>query len=332
MLATSPDLPADDLILVTGGAGFIGSHIVDHLAACGCRVVVADLLRHDGKWRNLAEASLHDLVRPEALFDWLARNRDKVAAVVHMAAISTTTEPDVDRYVATNIRLTLDLWQWCAANQTRFIYASSAATYGDGSAGFADSESPAALAKLRPLNPYGWSKHFVDRRLIDDVRRGLSAPPQWAGLKFFNVYGDHETHKGPMQSMVAKLLPVIRAGDAVTLFRSHNPQYADGGQLRDFVYVKDCVAVVMWLLKNSSISGLYNVGTGAARSFLDLARAIYAHLGCEPNIRFVDTPEALRRQYQYFTQADLSKLRAAGFSAPFYTLEGGVQDYIDNLR
>lgn len=321
----------DDLILVTGGAGFIGSHIVYDLAAAGLRVVVADLLRQDGKWRNIAAAQLHDLVRPDTLFDWLAHNGGRVAAVVHMAAISTTTEPDIDRYVANNIRLTLDLWRWCAANQTRFIYASSAATYGDGNAGFADDESPSALAELRPLNAYGWSKHVVDRRLIDDVARGLPTPPQWAGLKFFNVYGAHEVHKGPMQSMVAKIVPAIRAGEAVTLFRSHNPQYADGGQLRDFIYVKDCRAVVSWLLETPSVSGLYNVGTGAARSFLDLAVAVYARLGREPDIRFVDTPAALRAQYQYFTEADISKLRAAGFTAPFHTLESGVGDYIDGL-
>jgi len=321
----------DDLILVTGGAGFIGSHIIHNLAAAGLRVVVADLLRDDGKWRNIATAPLHDLIRPETLFEWLAHNFGKVAAIIHMAAISTTTEPDVDRYVASNIRLTLDLWQWCAANQTRFIYASSAATYGDGSAGFADDENPSALAKLRPLNPYGWSKHVVDRRLIDDVTRGMSTPPQWAGLKFFNVYGPHEAHKGPMQSMIAKIVPLIRAGEPVTLFRSHHPRYADGGQLRDFVYVKDCVAVVSWLLQNPSANGLYNVGTGAARSFLDLAKAVYAQLGCEPDIRFVDTPSALRPQYQYFTEADIRKLRAAGFTAPFHTLESGVADYIGSL-
>jgi ADP-L-glycero-D-manno-heptose 6-epimerase len=321
----------DDLILVTGGAGFIGSHIVCDLAAAGLRVVVTDLLRQDGKWQNIAAAQLHDLVRPDTLFDWLAHNGGRVAAVVHMAAISTTTEPDIDRYVANNIRLTLDLWRWCAANQTRFIYASSAATYGDGSDGFADDESPSALAELRPLNAYGWSKHIVDRRLIDDVTRGLPTPPQWAGLKFFNVYGAHEIHKGPMQSMVAKIVPVIRAGEAVTLFRSHNPQYADGGQLRDFVYVKDCRAVVSWLLETPSVSGLYNVGTGTARSFLDLAVAVYARLGREPDICFVDTPAALRAQYQYFTEADIRKLRAAGYTAPFHTLESGVGDFIDGL-
>jgi ADP-L-glycero-D-manno-heptose 6-epimerase len=322
---------ADGLILVTGGAGFIGSHIVADLAETGRRVVVADLLRSDGKWRNLAAAALHDLIRPDALFPWLAQKAGDIAAIIHMAAISTTTEPDVDRYVAANIRLTLDLWQWCATHRTRFVYASSAATYGDGAAGFADDASPAGLARLHPLNPYGWSKHVVDRRIIDDVTRGRPTPPQWAGLKFFNVYGAHETHKGPMQSMVSKLAPVISAGRPVDLFRSHNPHYADGGQLRDFVYVKDCVAVVRWLLHNPGVSGIYNVGTGQTRSFVDLALAVYANLGREPDIRFIDTPEALRAQYQYFTQAEIGKLRAAGFNGSFHSLEDGIADCIDSL-
>jgi ADP-L-glycero-D-manno-heptose 6-epimerase len=329
-MAAFEDLGGDDLVVVTGGAGFIGSHIVLDLAAGGLRVVVSDRLRSEGKWRHIAAAQLHDLIRPEALFEWLGRHGAKVAAIVHMAAIATTTETDVDRYVASNIRLTLDLWQWCAAHRSRFIYASSAATYGAGSAGFADDQSPSALAALCPLNPYGWSKHVVDRRVIDDVVRGLPTPPQWAGLKFFNVYGAHETHKGPMQSMVAKILPVIEAGEPVTLFRSHNPRYRDGGQLRDFVYVKDCVAVVRWLLENPTISGLFNVGTGTARSFLDLVGAVYAQLACPRKIRFVDTPAALRDQYQYFTQADMTKLRAAGFVPAFHTLEGGIEDYVES--
>jgi len=181
------DFGGDDLIVVTGGAGFIGSHVVTDLAAAGLRVVAADLLRTGGKWRNLAAAPLHDLVRPEALFDWLGRHGGKVAAIVHMGAISSTTESDIDKLAAANVRLSLDLWEWCTVNRTRLIYASSAATYGDGSAGFVDDESPAALAALRPLNAYGWSKHLVDRRIADDVVRGRPVPPQWAGLKFFNV-------------------------------------------------------------------------------------------------------------------------------------------------
>jgi ADP-L-glycero-D-manno-heptose 6-epimerase len=262
---------------------------------------------------------------------WLGRHGDKVAAIVHMAAISSTTEKDVDKFVETNIRLTLDLWDWCAAHAVRLIYASSAATYGQGRAGFSDEQSRTALAALRPLNAYGWSKHVVDCRVVDDVVRGHAAPRQWAGLKFFNVYGPNETHKGGMQSLVSKILPTVRAGESVTLFRSHDPGYPDGGQLRDFVYVKDCVAVVSWLLGHPETSGLFNVGTGTARSFLDLVRAVCAVVGCTPNIRFIDTPEKLRAQYQYFTRADITKLRRAGFDALFYSLEDGVRDYLGQL-
>jgi ADP-L-glycero-D-manno-heptose 6-epimerase len=321
----------DDLIVVTGGAGFIGSNIVLQLAKAGERVVVCDLFRSGEKWRNIAAAWLHDIVRPDDLPQWLGRHGDKVAAIVHMAAISSTTEKDVDKFVETNIRLTLDLWDWCAAHAVRLIYASSAATYGQGRAGFSDEQSRTALAALRPLNAYGWSKHVVDCRVVDDVVRGHAAPRQWAGLKFFNVYGPNETHKGGMQSLVSKILPTVRAGESVTLFRSHDPGYPDGGQLRDFVYVKDCVAVVGWLLGHPETSGLFNVGTGTALSFLDLVRAVCAVVGCTPNIRFIDTPEKLRAQYQYFTRADITKLRRAGFDALFYSLEDGVRDYLGQL-
>lgn len=325
-------LSGDDLIVVTGGAGFIGSHIARHLAEVGLRVVISDLFGSGEKWRSIASAQLYDLVRPDTLSAWLERHSSKVAAVVHMAAISSTTETDIDRFVANNIRLTLDLWEWCAANATRFIYASSAATYGDGSAGFSDDQRPAALAALRPLNAYGWSKHFVDRRVAEEVLLGRPCPPQWAGLKFFNVYGPNETHKGDMQSIVAKIYPSIRAGDPVILFKSHNPAYRDGEQLRDFVYVKDCVATVGWLLQNPKVTGLFNVGTGAARSFLDLVNAVGTAVARSPKVRFVDTPANLRDKYQYFTQADITKLRAAGFDQPFHSLEEGVRDFVHSVR
>jgi len=331
-MAAIGTLSGDDLIVVTGGAGFIGSHVAGALAAAGLDVVISDLLRTGDKWSNIASARLHDILRPDTLSAWLDRHSGKVAAIVHLAAISSTTEPDVDRFVANNIRLTLDLWEWCAANAVRLIYASSAATYGDGGAGFGDDQSPAALAELRPLNAYGWSKHVVDRRIIDDVLRRRPTPPQWAGLKFFNVYGANEAHKGDMQSVVSKICPLVEAGNSVQLFRSHNPSYADGGQLRDFVYVKDCVAVVMWLLRNPRVSGLFNVGSGTARSFLDLVKAVGAAVGHEPDIRFIDTPVELRDKYQYFTQASMTKLRAAGFDQPFHSLEDGVRDYVRSLR
>jgi ADP-L-glycero-D-manno-heptose 6-epimerase len=325
------NFPGDDLILVTGGAGFIGSNIVLELTNAGGRVVVCDLFRSGEKWRNIAAARLHDIVHPDDLPEWLARHAKKVAAIVHMGAISATTEKDVDKFVETNIRLTLDLWGWCAANAVRLIYASSAATYGDGSAGFSDEQSPAALGVLRPLNAYGWSKHVVDRRVIDDVARGRATPPQWAGLKFFNVYGANETHKGVMQSVVSKVYPTVNAGETVDLFKSHDPRYRDGGQLRDFVYVKDCIAAVRWLLQNATVGDLFNVGSGAARSFLDLVNAVGIAVGREPNIRFIDTPAQLRDKYQYYTQAEMTKLRAAGFDHSFHSLEDGIRDYVQSL-
>ena len=325
------NLSGDDLIVVTGGAGFIGSNVALHLAKAGERVVVCDFFRSGEKWRNVAGAWLYDIVRPNELPKWLARHRDKVNAIVHMAAISSTTEKDVDKFVEANIRLTLDLWNWCVTHAVRLIYASSAATYGDGKAGFSDEQSRAALAALRPLNAYGWSKHVVDRRVVDDVTCGRATPPQWAGLKFFNVYGPNETHKSVMQSLVSKIFPVVKAGEVVTLFKSHDPRYADGGQLRDFTYVKDCVAVVSWLLGHPETSGLFNVGTGTPRSFLDLVGVVGAVVGCAPNIRFIDTPDELRAQYQYFTCADITKLRRAGFHHPFYSLEDGVRDYLGQL-
>jgi ADP-L-glycero-D-manno-heptose 6-epimerase len=321
-----------DLFLVTGGAGFIGSHIVLDLARQGARVVVCDLLRSGEKWRNLAAAPLHDLIRPETLFGWLARHRDRLSAIVHMAAISSTTETDIDRIVAANIRLSLDLWEWCAAQRVRLLYASSAATYGDGTAGFADDDSPAALAKLAPLNAYGWSKHLVDRRIAADVAAGRPVPPQWAGLKFFNVYGMHEAHKGPMQSVASKILPLVEAGGTVTLFKSHDPRYADGGQLRDFVYVEDCVAIVRWLIANPQVNGLFNAGSGKARSFADLVAAVGAAVGRAVEIHYVDTPVEIRDKYQYFTEADMRKLRRAGFAEPLHSLENGVRDFVSRAR
>jgi ADP-L-glycero-D-manno-heptose 6-epimerase len=318
----------DDLFLVTGGAGFIGSHIARDLAAAGARVVIADFFGSGEKWRNLAEAALYDIVRPDALFDWLDGQGKRVSAVIHMGAISSTAESDIDRLVAANIRLSLDLWGWCAARGARMIYASSAATYGDGGAGFADDEREEALARLRPLNAYGWSKHLFDRRVAADVAAGRPLPRQWAGLKFFNVYGPNEAHKGAMQSAIAKIYRALEASEPVTLFRSHNPLYPDGGQKRDFVYVEDCVAIVRWLLAHPETSGLFNAGTGAPRSFLDVAHAVGAALGRSPEIRFIDTPEAFRKAYQYFTQADTRKLKAAGFPARFHTLDEGVRAFV----
>ncbi len=317
------------MIVVTGGAGFIGSNLVAGLAARGLtEVAVIDRFRDGEKWQNLAKREVAALVPPEGALAFLDQNAAEIDLIFHLGAVSATTERDVDKIVASNVALTLDLWRWCAWRGARLIYASSAATYGDGSAGFDDDASPAALAGLRPLNAYGWSKHLVDRRVARILADGGLAPPQWAGLKFFNVYGPNERHKGDMMSVVAKLHPLLSAGEPARLFRSHRPGVEDGGQARDFIHVDDCVAVMLWLLDHPEVSGLFNVGTGRARSFRDLALATFAALGREPRIEYVEMPEPLRGKYQYFTEARTGRLRAAGFTHPFTELEEGVRRYV----
>jgi ADP-L-glycero-D-manno-heptose 6-epimerase len=318
------------MILVTGGAGFIGSNVVAALCERGLPVAVSDRLRTTDKWRNLAKADFRELVAPEALQSWL-EGHTLLEAVVHMGAISSTTERDADLIFDVNVRLSTALWNWCAAHDTPFIYASSAATYGGGQQGFDDDQSLEALARLRPLNAYGWSKHFFDRRVLSSVAAGQPAPPQWVGLKFFNVFGPNEYHKGTMQSVVAQKYPSVAAGQPITLFTSHHPDYPDGGQMRDFVYVDDCVNVILWLLEQRQVSGLFNLGSGRARSFADLARAIAAAAGVPATIEYVPMPETLRPNYQYFTEARMQKLRAAGYDRPFTTIDNGVRQYVERF-
>jgi ADP-L-glycero-D-manno-heptose 6-epimerase len=317
------------VIVVTGGAGFIGSNIVAALATDDGRdVAVCDLAGDGDKWRNLSKHTLADFIPPDELFGYLETAAHDIEAIVHMGAISSTTETDVDRILTNNFRLSLDLWLWCSRHEARFIYASSAATYGDGDTGFDDDASEDALARLRPLNPYGWSKQLFDRRVARLVAAGLRLPPQWAGLKFFNVYGPNEYHKGGQRSVAHQIFESAAAERPVHLFKSHDPGYADGGQMRDFVWVGDCVAVVQWLLANPDVSGLFNMGTGQARSFDDLARAVFASMGAAPEIEYIDTPPKIRERYQYFTEARMDRLRAAGYDAPFTRLEDGIGAYV----
>ena len=317
------------MIVVTGGAGFIGSNIVAELARRGTPdILVCDRLGDGEKWRNLASAEIAGMVAPEDLFDFLEAAGKRTEAVIHMGAISDTTESDVDFLVEHNVRFTLALWDWCCVNAVRLIYASSAATYGDGTAGFDDEETPDALARLRPLNAYAWSKHVIDRRIVRLVADDGRQPSQWVGLKFFNVFGPGEFHKGTMRSVALQLCETAAAGGPAKLFRSHRDDYADGEQKRDFIYVKDCVDVVLWLLEHPGVSGLFNLGTGRARSFNELAAAVFAALDLPPHITYRDTPAPIRAKYQYFTEARMDRLRTAGYDRSFRSLEDGIADYV----
>jgi len=315
------------MLLVTGAAGFIGSNVVASLNEAGrTDIVVNDVLGGEGKWRNLASRQFADFIPPADLMRWLEGR--KLEAVVHLGAISSTTATDGDLVIEANFRLPLRLFEWCASARTSFIYASSAATYGDGEAGYSDDWSRAALRRLKPMNLYGWSKHVFDLAVVERVARKDKLPPQWAGLKFFNVFGPNEYHKGEMMSLVAKRFDDAKAGSAIRLFKSHRAGIADGEQRRDFIYVDDAVAVVRWLLETPAVSGIFNVGTGKARSFRDLMTAMFAALGRKPAIEYIDMPASIRDSYQYFTQAETTNLRRAGYNADFTPLEEAVQRYV----
>lgn len=320
------------MLLVTGGAGFIGSNLIAGLNEVGrTDIVVNDALGNTGKWRNLGKRQVADVVPPGELSEWL--DGRKLDAVVHLGAISDTTTTDGDLVLATNFRLSLRLLDWCTATRTPFLYASSAATYGAGTEGFDDEWSPpAALQRLRPMNLYGFSKHLFDLAVVDRFAKRAKLPPQWVGLKFFNVFGPNEYHKGEMTSLIGKRFEDAKAGKPVHLFKSHRHGIGDGEQKRDFIYVDDAVAVMRWLLDTPAVSGIFNVGTGKARSFRDLIAAMFRALGHAPNIEYVDMPPTIRDQYQYFTQAKVENLRKAGYNADFTSLEEGVNRYVTFLN
>ncbi len=319
------------MILVTGGAGFIGSNLVAGLEAAGVGpIVVCDRLGDGDKWRNLAKRRLEDIVQPDELLPWLERAGDRVRCVFHLGAISATTARDADAVIRANVRLSQRLWRWCADQETPLIYASSAAVYGDGAHGFGDDESDASMSQLRPQNLYGWSKLLFDRWVLQARSDGRAAPPQSAGLRFFNVYGPNEYHKGAQQSVVPVLNRQIADTGVARLFRSARPDIADGDQRRDFVYVDDCVDVMLWLFRNPQVSGIYNVGSGSARRFKDLAAAVFRARGLAPAIEYIDMPEGLQAHYQYFTEARMDRLRAAGYDQAPTSLEEGVTRYIED--
>lgn len=317
------------MILVTGGAGFIGSNLQAALARRGHETIVADRLGTEGKWRNLAAHPPARIIPPDEL-DAFLDNRPPLEMVFHMGAISETTATDGDQTWATNVELSRRLWDWCADRGVRFVYASSAATYGDGTQGFEDAFSLEALQRLRPLNLYGWTKHAFDLLVVRLLAAHQPQPPQWAGLKFFNVYGPNEYHKGRMISVIKVKHDELAAGGPARLFRSDVPGLADGAQARDFIWVGDVVDVMLWLLDTPSASGLFNVGTGQARSYLDMAHAVCDAAGLPHRVEFIDMPASLRGQYQSFTQAPMDRLRAAGYPGQFTSLEEGIRRYVQD--
>jgi ADP-L-glycero-D-manno-heptose 6-epimerase len=316
---------SDARVLVTGGAGFIGSALVWALNRRGCdNIVVCDRLGTDEKWRNLTPLRFADYVEADALLPRLQSGAlGRFELILHLGACSATTERDAGYLIRNNYEFTKDLAAWALAKQSRFVYASSAATYGDGSAGMDGDETK--LDSLRPLNMYGYSKHLFD---LHAWRTGFLH--QMVGLKYFNVYGPNEDHKGNMRSLVHKSTAQVRAEGLIRLFKSYRPDYRDGEQKRDFLYVKDAVAMTLHLAATPAAQGLFNIGSGVARTWLDLANAVFAALDRPPDIRFIEMPETIRDKYQYFTEANLSRLRSAGYAAPVIPLETAVADYVRN--
>ena len=313
----------NDVIVVTGAAGFIGSYLVGYLNQLGfTQLVLVDDFSKENKAVNLAGKQYLHLVERELYIEWQDNNPGLVQAVFHLGARTDTTEMDYAVHKRLNLDYSIQVWKQCVKHNIPLVYASSAATYGNGEHGYVDSHD--IVNQLQPLNPYGVSKNEFDIWALQQT----SAPPFWAGLKFFNVFGPNEYHKGRMASVIFHAFNQIKEKGEVKLFRSHNPDYKDGEQIRDFIYVKDVASICVWLMQNQPASGLYNTGTGKARTFKDLVRAIFTTLQVPEHINFVDTPIDIRDKYQYFTEADMTKLRAAGYSQPFYSLEEGVEEYV----
>ncbi len=313
------------MIVVTGGAGFIGSNLINFLGNYTDQEIISVDWKNDENFHYFDNKSLKK-ISPDSLELFLNKNCKSIKLIIHLGAITSTTETDARLIVKNNITLSLFIWSWCVENKKRLIYASSAATYGDGTNSFDDSEKNNYLSRLIPLNLYGWSKHLFDKFIVNQKIK----PLQYVGLKFFNVYGPNEFHKSEMRSIVLKIFQKVSNNQTVKLFKSHNPMYNDGEQMRDFIYVKDVIKIIRWFIDNEHINGIFNVGTGKPRSFQDIAISVFKNSNIKKKIKYINTPKNIREQYQYFTKANIKKLRNSGYKQKFFSLEDGIKDYIRN--
>jgi len=316
------------MILITGGAGFIGSNLTNELIKRGYKVAICDYKNKINKQYFDNFQSISSVIEPENLEDYVIHNDIKI--IFHLGAISSTTHPDGNAIWLNNIFLSYKIWKLCCVKQIKLVYASSAATYGNGKLDFTDSTNIEYLNSLTPLNVYAWTKNEVDKRNVFSAKVLNISPSQWVGLKFFNVYGPNEKHKDNMISIVLKTYKQICNSKTTSLFKSYNINYKDGEQKRDFIYVKDCVKVLIWFMEHSKKSGLFNVGTGVARTFNTLVSNVYKNMNKNININYIDMPNNIKNQYQYVTKANLNNLRSIGYTFPFTSLEEGIKDYINN--
>ena len=315
------------MIIVTGGAGFIGSNLVYELNRRNeNNIIICDKANSVLKKNYLKKAKYNKIVFPSNFFHFLEKNKKKINYIFHLGAISTTTSTNYSRLIKNNLEYSIKILEFCTKNKTGLIYASSASTYGNGSNGFKDNENYKYLSKLKPLNLYGKSKNLFDLYISEKKKEEL--PVQWVGLKFFNVYGNNERHKKKKMSIISYLTPLIKRNRNIKLFKSHNKNFNDGEQKRDFIHVDDCVNVILWFYKNKKISGLFNVGTGNPRTFLDATRILFKELNKKEKINYINTPENVKKHYQYFTKANLNKLRKHGYKKKFKNIEDGIKLFV----
>ncbi len=317
------------MLIVTGGAGFIGSNLIYELNKMSEKnIIICDLVNSILKKNYLKKIKYKKIVSPSNFFYFLNKNKKKINYFFHLGAISSKTSLNFKKLMKNNLEFSIKILNFCTTNKIGMIYASSASTYGNGSNGFNDSENYSYLKKLKPLNLYGKSKHLFDLHIVNKIKKKEKLPFQWIGLKFFNVYGNNERHKKKQMSIISYLAPLINNNKEIKLFKSHNKKYKDGKQKRDFIHVSDCISVILWFYKNKKISGLFNVGTGRASTFLDTTKILFKQLNKKEKINFIDTPKNIRKHYQYFTEANINKLRKYGYRKKFKGIKEGIKLFV----